>query len=105
MEQNIPLWIVSSIVLLVNLYLAVSARLQTKGKESGSVETDLRYIKEMLTRIENRFAGELARQEDRWTQLSRQTGDLISKAAKHEESLHAAHKQIQALEQKFAISQ
>ena len=97
MEQNIPLWIVSGIVVLVNLYLTIAAHLQNRGKESGQVETDLRYIKETLTRIENRFDGELSKLENRLEQLSHQHNDLMSKSAKSEESLQLAHKRIDSL--------
>lgn len=92
---------IQTVVTLVSIGLAIAtffigrqSASHSAGKESGSLATDLHYIKESVDRIEKRFDSDVSRLEGRIDEISQQSTSIGQEAARARESAKSAHHRI-----------
>lgn len=64
------------------------------GKAAGALETDLRYIKESVGRIEGQLNRDVQRLEGRIDEISNQLAGISNTAGRAHESAKSAHNRI-----------
>lgn len=64
------------------------------GKAAGALETDLKYVKESVGRIESKLDRDTQRLEGRIDEISRQLAEISGEASKAHESAKSAHNRI-----------
>lgn len=67
---------------------------QSDGKAAGALETDLRYIKESVGRIEGQLNRDVQRLEGRIDEISNQLAGISNTAGRAHESAKSAHNRI-----------
>lgn len=91
----------SAIAALVGMGIAVATfsvgRLSASnlaGKEAGALSADIKYIKESISRIEQRVDADISRLEGRADEVSHQISGLAQEAARARETAKSAHHRL-----------
>ena len=81
MNLSVLLPYISIAIVIATFFIGRLASSRTAGKETGSLETDVEYIKNSIERIERRFAEDINRLEDRANEISAQISSLAGLAS------------------------
>jgi hypothetical protein len=86
--------VMGGILSIVSFFLGRASANKAEGKESGTLATDLKYIKESVERIETRLNDDVKRLEGRCDEISRQMVTISGTAAKGYESAKMEHNRL-----------
>lgn len=90
---------------IATFYVGRQSASKADGKAAGALETDLRYIKESVGRIEGKLNRDVQRLEGRIDEISIQLSGISSTAGRAHESAKSAHNRIdEHLEREHHIS-
>lgn len=79
---------------VATFYFGRQSVTKADGKAAGALETDLRYIKESVGRIEDQLNRDVQRLEDRIDEISNQLARISNTAGRAHESAKSAHNRI-----------
>lgn len=79
---------------IATFYVGRQTASKADGRAAGALETDLRYIKESVGRIEGQLNRDVQRLEGRIDEISHQMSGLSNTAARAHESAESAHNRI-----------
>lgn len=92
---------IPTVVTLISVALAIATFFigrqtasHSAGKESGSLMTDLKYIKESVDRIENRLGHDVGRLDGRIDEQTNMIATAVGEAARAHESAKSAHHRV-----------
>ncbi len=91
--STIATW-VSVFLALVTFFIGRISASHLAGKEYGSLATDIKYIKESITRIERRVDCDIGKLEDRADEVSMQIASLGKEVSRSVEASHSAHRRL-----------
>ena len=80
--------------LVATFYFGRQSVTKADGKAAGALETDLRYIKESVGRIEGQLNRDVQRLEGRIDEISNQLAGISNTAGRAHESAKSAHNRI-----------
>lgn len=76
---------------IATFYVGRQSASRSEGKNAGALETDLRYIKESVGRIESKINSDVQRLEGRIDEISLQLTGISNTAGRAHESAKSAH--------------
>lgn len=79
---------------IATFYVGRQTASKADGRAAGALETDLRYIKESVGRIEGQLNRDVQRLEGRIDEISNQLSGISNTAARAHESSKSAHNRI-----------
>ena len=79
---------------VATFYFGRQSVTKADGKAAGALETDLRYIKESVGRIEGQLNRDVQRLEGRIDEISNQLAGISNTAGRAHESAKSAHSRI-----------
>ena len=79
---------------VATFYFGRQSVTKADGKAAGALETDLRYIKESVGRIEGQLNRDVQRLEGRIDEISNQLAGISNTAGRAHESAKSAHNRI-----------
>lgn len=92
---------VSTVTALVGLAVAAATFLAGRlsasnlaGKETGALCADIKYIKESINRIEQRYDADISKLEGRADEVSHQISGLAQEAVRAGEAAKSAHHRL-----------
>lgn len=93
-EASILIGVIGLVLSVITFYIGRQSSAKDDGKSVGAMETDLRYIKESVNRIEAQLNRDVQRLEGRIDEISRQLTDTASISHRAMESTKSAHNRI-----------
>lgn len=93
-EANVLIAVIGCVVSVATFYLGRQAGARTEGRETGSLFTDMKHIKESVERIESRLNDHVTRLEGRIDEVSKQLNATTGTAARAHESSRSAHHRL-----------
>ncbi|MGI6403248.1 MAG: hypothetical protein ACOX0K_03305 [Oscillospiraceae bacterium] len=94
MELSTIATLISVSLALATFFIGRISASHLAGKESGSLVTDIKYIKESITRIERRVDCDIGKLEDRADEVSIQIATLGKEVSRSVEASHSAHRRL-----------
>ena len=94
MNLSVLLPYVSIAIAIATFFIGRLASSHTAGKETGSLRTDVEYIKESIERVEQRFADDVNRLEGRADEISAQINSLAGIASAANSAANCAHQRV-----------
>ena len=79
---------------IATFYVGRQTASKADGRAAGALETDLRYIKESVGRIEGQLNRDVQRLEGRIDEISNQLSGISNTAARAHEASKSAHNRI-----------
>lgn len=93
-ELNIIITVIGFGLSIATFYVGRQTASKSAGREAGAMETDLRYIKESVGRIEGQLNRDVQRLEGRIDEISNQLSGISNTAGRAHESSKSAHNRI-----------
>ena len=93
-DLSITITIVGLLLSVATFYIGRQTASKNDGKAAGALETDLKYVKESVGRIESKLDRDTQRLEGRIDEISRQMSESSSEASRAHESAKSAHNRI-----------
>ena len=94
MNLSVLLPYISIAIAIATFFIGRLASSNTAGKETGSLKTDVKYIKESIERIEQRSTDDINRLEGRADEISAQISSLAGIASAADSAANCAHQRI-----------
>ena len=86
--------VIGCVVAVMTFYIGRQTAQRAEGKEAGSLAKDIEYIKDSMTRIENRLNDDVKHLEGRIDEISRQMTEVTGTAARAHESAKMEHNRL-----------
>lgn len=93
-DYNVLIAVIGVVLSIATFYIGRQSAAKNDGKAAGAVETDLKYIKESVGRIEGQLNRDVQRLEGRIDEISKQVASVSNTAARAHESAKSAHNRI-----------
>jgi hypothetical protein len=93
-DLSITITIVGLLLSVATFYIGRQTASKNDGKAAGALETDLKYVKESVGRIESKLDRDTQRLEGRIDEISRQMSEISIEASRAHESAKSAHNRI-----------
>ncbi len=94
LEISLAIAAIGCALSVATFYIGRQSATRNEGKEAGSLLTALKYIKESVSRIEQRLNDDVKRLEGRIDEISTQFLTIANAATKAYESTKSSHKRI-----------
>jgi 5-bromo-4-chloroindolyl phosphate hydrolysis protein len=93
-DLSICITIIGLALSVATFYIGRQTASKQDGRAAGALETDLRYVKESVSRIESKLDRDTQRLEGRIDELSIQLTAISEKATRAYESAKSAHNRV-----------
>ena len=93
-DLSVAITVIGFFLSIATFYIGRQSASKADGKAAGALETDLRYIKESVGRIEGQLTRDVQRLEGRIDEISNQIAGISNTAGRAHESAKSAHNRI-----------
>lgn len=93
-DLSVLIAVIGCCLSVATFYVGRQSASKADGRAAGALETDLRYIKESVGRIEGQLNRDVQRLEGRIDEISRQLSETSRTSTRAHESAKSAHNRI-----------
>lgn len=93
-DLSVLIAVIGCCLSIATFYVGRQSASKADGRAAGALETDLRYIKESVGRIEGQLNRDVQRLEGRIDEISNQISGISQTAGRAHESAKSAHNRI-----------